>query len=205
MRIQVGHRSQGPQQGHGWSSSTRASRARPRWPTTTRRFASEPTSRSSAASSTICSPTTRSRRSTSRPTPTRRFSSDDRTHSRTACSPGYNADKRSYDPSSWGYQKDKDGFALVDETMRAPALRLPDHEEALLALHAGDRAKVCGTPKDSFLKVCEMIATTVGAGSRHDHHVRAGLDAALARVADDPHRRRWCNCCSGTSAFPAAA
>src|ERR1700753_1594377 len=33
---------------------------------------------------------------------------------------GYNADKRSYDTSSWGYQMGPDGFAAVDMTMQAP-------------------------------------------------------------------------------------
>jgi len=33
---------------------------------------------------------------------------------------GYNEAKRSYDNSSWAYQKDKQGFALVDETLQDP-------------------------------------------------------------------------------------
>src|SRR5271155_4538342 len=34
---------------------------------------------------------------------------------------GYNPDRRSYDASSWGYQKDKAGFALVDDTLENPS------------------------------------------------------------------------------------
>ena len=49
VRLQVGDRGEGAQQGASSSSSTRASRARHRWPTSTRRSAPAPTSSSSAA------------------------------------------------------------------------------------------------------------------------------------------------------------
>ena len=49
--------------------------------------------------------------------------------------------------------------------------------------------KICGTPKETFLKVAEVVTSTGNAAaSRHDH-VRARLDAALDRRADDPHGR----------------
>ena len=49
--------------------------------------------------------------------------------------------------------------------------------------------KTCGTPKDKFLKVCEMLASTAVAGARRHDPVCARLDASLGRRADDPHRR----------------
>ncbi len=51
---------------------------------------------------------------------------------------GYDDDKRSYDPKSWGYEMGDDGFAKVDMTMEAPALRAAGHEAPLRALHARD-------------------------------------------------------------------
>ena len=51
---------------------------------------------------------------------------------------GYDETRRSYDPSSWAYEFDKDGYAKVDRNDAASALRLPDHQEALFPVHAGD-------------------------------------------------------------------
>ncbi len=73
---------------------------------------------------------------------------------------GYNADKRSYDPSTWGYQKDKEGFALVDETMQDPNCVFQIMKKHYSRYTPEIVTKVCGTPKDAFLKVCEMIATS---------------------------------------------
>ena len=73
---------------------------------------------------------------------------------------GYNDEKRSYDKATWSYQLDKDGFAKVDETLQDPrcAFQLM---KAHYARYTPDVvAKVCGTPKDAFLKVCEYIAET---------------------------------------------
>jgi formate dehydrogenase major subunit len=33
---------------------------------------------------------------------------------------GYNAEKRSYDRTTWAYELDKDGYAVVDETLEHP-------------------------------------------------------------------------------------
>lgn len=73
---------------------------------------------------------------------------------------GYNDEKRSYDKATWSYQLDKDGFAKVDETLQDPrcAFQLM---KAHYARYTPDMvAKVCGTPKEAFLKVCEYIAET---------------------------------------------
>ena len=73
---------------------------------------------------------------------------------------GYNDEKRSYDKATWSYQLDKDGFAKVDESLQDPrcAFQLM---KAHYARYTPDVvAKVCGTPKDAFLKVCEYIAET---------------------------------------------
>ena len=73
---------------------------------------------------------------------------------------GYNDEKRSYDKATWKYQMGEDGFAKVDETLQNPRCAFQ-----LLKTHYSRYtpdmvAKVCGTPKEAFLKVCEYIAET---------------------------------------------
>lgn len=73
---------------------------------------------------------------------------------------GYDAEKRKYDNSSWGYEKDDKGFAKVDPTLQ--------HERCVFQLMKAHYARytpemvssITGTPKDKFLKICEMIAST---------------------------------------------
>ena len=47
--------------------------------------------------------------------------------------------------------------------------------------------KICGTPKDKFLQVAEMLASTHPRPG-DDHPVRPRLDPAQHRLADHPHR-----------------
>jgi len=73
---------------------------------------------------------------------------------------GYNADKRSYDKASWDYQKGDDGFVKTD-----PTLANPRCVYQLLKTHYARYTpemveRVCGTPKDKFLHIAEMIAST---------------------------------------------
>src|SRR5512139_1229082 len=74
---------------------------------------------------------------------------------------GYNADKHKYeDKASWSYQKGADGFVKTD-----PSLRDPHCVYQLLKAHYSRYtpekvSEICGTPKEAFLKVCEMIAGT---------------------------------------------
>ncbi len=73
---------------------------------------------------------------------------------------GYDEAKRRYNNKSWGYELDDKGFAKVDPTM--------EHQRCVLQVMKRHYArytpemvsKITGTPKDKFLKVCEMIATT---------------------------------------------
>jgi len=75
---------------------------------------------------------------------------------------GYNEAKRSYDNSSWAYQKDKQGFALVDETLQDPHCVFQVMKKHYSRYTPDTVSKICGTPKDAFLKVCEYIASTSG-------------------------------------------
>ena len=73
---------------------------------------------------------------------------------------GYNEESRSYDKSSWEYEFDEQGFAKIDDTWQHPRCVIN-----LLRKHV-DRytpeivSRICGTPQDKYLQVCELIATT---------------------------------------------
>ncbi len=73
---------------------------------------------------------------------------------------GYNAEKRTYDKESWKYQFDKDGYAKVDETLQDPNCVFQIMKKHYARYTPDVVAKITGTPKDAFLKVCEYIAET---------------------------------------------
>ena len=73
---------------------------------------------------------------------------------------GYNAEKRAYDTSSWQYALGPDGYVVADQTLQNPRCVW-----SLLKQHASIYTpdmveRICGTPKDKFLKVAQMIAET---------------------------------------------
>lgn len=70
---------------------------------------------------------------------------------------GYDEQKRDYDRSTWDYQIGDDGFALVDPTLEHPRCvwnLLKAHVDAYTPEMV---ERICGTPKDKFLKIAEMI------------------------------------------------
>jgi formate dehydrogenase major subunit len=71
---------------------------------------------------------------------------------------GYDETKRDYDRSSWEYEIGPDGFAAVDETLQNPRCvwnLLKQH----IAIYTPELVeRICGTPKDKFLKVAQMVA-----------------------------------------------
>src|SRR5271170_4040243 len=73
---------------------------------------------------------------------------------------GYSPEKRSYDRTSWGYQKDKAGFAMVDETLQDPNCVYQIVKKHYSRYTPEMVSQICGTPKDAFLKICEMIGST---------------------------------------------
>jgi formate dehydrogenase major subunit len=73
---------------------------------------------------------------------------------------GYNAEKRSYDKSSWDYERGDDGYVKADPTLTDPRCVY-----SLLKLHYSRYTpemveRVCGTPKEKVLQIWEMIAST---------------------------------------------
>ena len=73
---------------------------------------------------------------------------------------GYDPETRSYDQTSWEYQIGEDGFAKADPTMQDPRCvwnLLKAHVDVYTPEFVEN---VCGTPKDRYLKICEMIGET---------------------------------------------
>lgn len=73
---------------------------------------------------------------------------------------GYDEAKRRYDTKSWGYELDDKGFAKVDPTLEHPRCVLNVMKAHYARYTPEQVSKITGTPKDKFLKVCEMIAET---------------------------------------------
>jgi formate dehydrogenase major subunit len=74
---------------------------------------------------------------------------------------GFDQTKGEYDKTNWGYEADPKSKAYgVDETLQNPRCVFQ-----LLKVHV-DRytpdmiERVCGTPKDKFLKICEIVTST---------------------------------------------
>ena len=101
---------------------------------------------------------------------------------------GYDADKRTYDKSSWGYQMGADGYRDGRRDAGESALRVPADEDALLrATRRRWSATSAARRRRQFLKVCEHDRIDRDAGPRDDDPVRARLDAAFGRLAEHPH------------------
>ena len=73
---------------------------------------------------------------------------------------GYNPEKRSYDKSTWDYEIGPDGYVKADATLSHPrcVYQLMKTHYARYTPEMVER--VCGTPKDKFLQVCDMIGST---------------------------------------------
>jgi formate dehydrogenase major subunit len=71
---------------------------------------------------------------------------------------GYDESKRDYNRATWEYEIGPDGFAVVDETLQNPRCvwNLLKQHVSIYTPELVER--VCGTPKDKFLKVAQMIA-----------------------------------------------
>lgn len=73
---------------------------------------------------------------------------------------GYNEEKRTYDRSSWDYEIGADGFVKTDPTLAHPRC-VHQLMKAHYARYTPEMVeRVCGTPKEKFLHICEMLAST---------------------------------------------
>jgi formate dehydrogenase major subunit len=78
---------------------------------------------------------------------------------------GYDAQKHAYpDKDSWDYERGDDGFAKIDMTLQDPRCVYNLLKQHYSRYTPEMVEKVCGTPRDKFLKVCEMLSTTAVPG-----------------------------------------
>jgi len=73
---------------------------------------------------------------------------------------GYNEEKHSYDKSSWDYELDKDGYAQSDDTWQNPRCVINLLKQHVSRYTPEMVSRICGTPQDKFLHVCELFAST---------------------------------------------
>ena len=76
---------------------------------------------------------------------------------------GYDEYKRQYDRSSWDYEIGPDGFAVIDMTLQNPRCvwnLLKQH----VSIYTPEMVeRICGVPKEKFLKAAGMMAATSAA------------------------------------------
>jgi formate dehydrogenase major subunit len=73
---------------------------------------------------------------------------------------GWKDETHDYDRSSWDYQMGEDGFAKVDTTLQDPRC-VYQLMKAHYSRYTPEMVeRICGSPKDKFLKVCEYMAST---------------------------------------------
>ena len=73
---------------------------------------------------------------------------------------GYDEENRNYNQESWEYQFGEDGYVLTDPSMEHPRCvwnLLREHVDVYTPEFVEN---ICGTPKDRFLRICEMIGET---------------------------------------------
>src|SRR5277367_3976950 len=73
---------------------------------------------------------------------------------------GYDAEKHSYDKSSWDYEIGADGYAKVDPTLTDPRCVYSLLKQHYARYEPEMVERVCGTPKEKVLHIWEMIAST---------------------------------------------
>ena len=73
---------------------------------------------------------------------------------------GYDESKRDYDRSTWEYEFGEDGMVKVDETLQNPRCVWTLHKEHVKIYTPEMVERICGTPKDKFLKVAQMVSET---------------------------------------------
>ena len=73
---------------------------------------------------------------------------------------GYDEARRDYDKSTWGYELGPDGYVISDDTLEHPRSVWQLLKKHVSAYTPEMVERICGTPKDKFLKVAQMIAET---------------------------------------------
>jgi formate dehydrogenase major subunit len=73
---------------------------------------------------------------------------------------GYNESEHAYDKSSWHYELDEQGYAKVDDSWQHPRCVINLMRQHVDRYTPEIVSRICGTPQDKFLQVCDLIATT---------------------------------------------
>jgi formate dehydrogenase major subunit len=73
---------------------------------------------------------------------------------------GWDEAKGTYDKSSWGYELDKDGYALVDPTLEHPRSVYQLMKKHYARYTPKLVAEVTGVPEELFGKICDIVAST---------------------------------------------
>ena len=73
---------------------------------------------------------------------------------------GYDEDKRGYDKSTWNYELDDQGYAKVDDSWQNPRCVINLLREHVDRYTPEMVSRICGTPQDKFLQVCELFSST---------------------------------------------
>jgi formate dehydrogenase major subunit len=77
---------------------------------------------------------------------------------------GYNEKDRIYDRSSWDYERGADGYVVTDSTLQHPRTVYQLLKKHYSRYTPDMVASACGTPKDKFLQICELLASTAVPG-----------------------------------------
>ena len=73
---------------------------------------------------------------------------------------GWSDEKNDYDRTSWDYELDDQGFAKADPTLQDPRCVINLLRKHVERYTPEMVERICGTPRDAHLKVCEFIAST---------------------------------------------
>jgi formate dehydrogenase major subunit len=70
---------------------------------------------------------------------------------------GYDEARRSYDRSTWDYEIGSDGFVVADDTLAHPRCVWNLLKQHIAPYTPEMVERICGTPKDKFLKIAQMV------------------------------------------------
>jgi formate dehydrogenase major subunit len=73
---------------------------------------------------------------------------------------GLNASARSYDKSTWQYQKDENGIPKKDKTLKDPNCVFQLLKKHFARYDADKVCKITGTDKNTFMEICKTYAAT---------------------------------------------
>jgi formate dehydrogenase major subunit len=73
---------------------------------------------------------------------------------------GYDAEKRTYDKTTWAYELDTSGYAKLDLTLKHPRTVYQLMKTHYQRYTPDLVSSLTGVSKDTFLKICELIAST---------------------------------------------